>query len=71
MKQGPDGIECVGGPYDGKRMPDRGFMWRVADRPAPRKPEEPWAPPPAPMPAGVPPGTYILIKGFYHWRPSK
>jgi len=46
-------------------------MWRVADRPAPRKPEEPWAPPPAPMPAGVPPGTYILIKGFYHWRPSK
>ena len=61
-------IECVGGPYDGRLMPDQGLIWRICGRPEPRKPEAPWQPPPEPITEVARTGTYVKSKGRYRWQ---
>jgi hypothetical protein len=64
-------IECVGGPYDGKELPDRGIFWRVVATVTPGENLEPWQG--EGEPAQVRPGssgTYVQRAGVYQWEPD-
>ena len=52
-------LECLGGPHDGERVPDRGVFWRVLGRvdAAGR-----------PMPGSS--GLYVQRDGAYRWEPD-
>jgi hypothetical protein len=53
-------LECLGGPSDGQRIPDRGMFWRIMGTVDPATGKV--------RPGSS--GTYVQRGGVYQWEPD-
>jgi hypothetical protein len=64
--------ECIGGPHDGERVPDHGWLWRITAAMELPEPREPWqgeGEPPAVRPGAS--GSYVQEGRTYRWEPDR